>query len=209
MFTGLIEGVGVVRAVEPAAGEVRLTVEVPATMAGERERPGCRLGDSVAIDGCCLTAIALDGTRWTFEAGAETLSKTTLGRLRAGDGVNLERALAAGGRLGGHIVQGHIDGTGTVRSVERHGEWIDMAFDLPPDLAMQLVPKGSIAVDGVSLTVAASDAAGFAVALIPHTLAETTLGRRVPGDAVNIETDVLGKYVRKLLAAHLAALSDH
>jgi len=197
MFTGLVEGVGTVRAVEPAAAEVRLTVEVPAAMAAE----ACTLGESVAINGCCLTAVAADGARWSFQAGAETLAKTNLGRLRPGDPVNLERALPANGRFGGHIVQGHIDGVGTVRTIERHGDWIDMAFALPPHLAEQLVPKGSVAVDGVSLTVVKALPDGFTVALIPHTLAETTLGRRTPGDGVNIETDILGKYVQKLLAA--------
>jgi riboflavin synthase len=205
MFTGLVEGIGIVRAVEPAAGEVRLAVEVPAAMASD---PG-RLGESVAINGCCLTAVAIDGPRWGFQAGAETLSKTNLGRLRPGDAVNLERALPANGRFGGHIVQGHVDGVGTVRSVERHGDWIDMAFALPPALASQLVPKGSVAVDGVSLTVVESGDEGFRVALIPHTLAETTLGRRAAGDVVNIETDILGKYVEKLLAARFGgALPD-
>ncbi|HEX6984473.1 MAG TPA: riboflavin synthase, partial [Planctomycetaceae bacterium] len=175
-------------------------VEAPGGMV---EDGGCRLGDSVAINGCCLTAVAVDGPRWSFQAGAETLSKTNLGRLRPGDAVNLERALPATGRFGGHIVQGHVDGVGTVRSIERHGDWVDMAFSLPPQLAEQLVPKGSVAVDGVSLTVVNAGPDGFNVALIPHTLAETTLGRRAAGDVVNIETDILGKYVQKLLAARL------
>lgn len=198
MFTGLVEGVGTVGAVEPAADEVRLTVEIPLSMtAGE----ACRLGESVAINGCCLTAVAVDDPRWSFQAGAETLSKTNLGRLRPGDRVNLERALPANGRFGGHVVQGHVDGVGTVLAVERHGEWIDMAFAVPPPLAEGLVPKGSVAVDGVSLTVVDANPGGFSVALIPHTLAETTLGRRAVGDAVNIETDILGKYVQKMLSA--------
>lgn len=198
MFTGLVEGVGTVRAVEPAADEVRLTVEVPPATAAEG---GCRPGESVAINGCCLTAVAAEGPRWSFQAGAETLSKTNLGRLRPGDAVNLERALAVNGRFGGHIVQGHVDGVGAVQAVERHGHWIDMTFALPPHLAAQLVPKCSVAVDGVSLTVVDAGPASFGVALIPHTLSETTLGRRAPGDLVNIETDILGKYVQKLLAA--------
>lgn len=202
MFTGLVEGVGTVRAVESAGDEVRLTVEVPAVMSANGG--GCRLGESVAINGCCLTAVAIEGARWFFQAGAETLSKTNLGRLRAGDRVNLERALPANGRFGGHIVQGHVDGVGTVRSVERHGEWFDMAFSLAGHLAEQLVPKGSVAVDGVSLTVVDVGGEGFSVALIPHTLAETTLGRRGAGDVVNIETDILGKYVQKLLGARLS-----
>jgi riboflavin synthase len=198
MFTGLVEGVGIVRAVESAADEVRLTIEVPHAMVSDG---CCRLGDSVAINGCCLTAVVIDGPRWSFQAGAETLSRTTLGRLEAGNGVNLERALPATGRFGGHIVQGHVDGIAAVRSVERHGEWVDMAFTLAPQLASQLVAKGSVAVDGVSLTIVNAAADSFSVALIPHTLAETTLGRRGPGDAVNIETDILAKYVQKLLSA--------
>ena len=177
---------------------MRLTVEVPVALAAG---DGCRLGDSVAINGCCLTAVAVDGAAWTFEAGAETLSKTSLGRLKRQDRVNLERALAASGRFGGHIVQGHVDGVGTVRSIVPHGEWIDMQFDLPAELAGQLVPKGSVAVDGVSLTVVDAGEDGFSVALIPHTLAGTTLADRKVGDAVNIETDILGKYVKRYLEA--------
>lgn len=197
MFTGLIEGIGIVQAVEPAADEVRLTVEVPPSMNdGDR----CRLGDSVAVNGCCLTAVSVEGSRWSFQAGAETLSKTNLGRLRIHDGVNLERAMPANGRFGGHIVQGHVDGVGSVRTVERHGDWIDMTFDLPPDLTYQLVPKGSITVDGISLTVVDAGQASFSVALIPHTLSETTLGQRNVGDVVNIETDILGKYITRYLA---------
>jgi riboflavin synthase len=204
MFTGLIEGIGVVRQVQPAVDEVRLTIEVPAAMTGDG---AARLGDSVAINGCCLTVVEIDGRAWSFQAGKETLSRTNLGRLRVGDAVNLERALPATGRFGGHVVQGHVDGVGTVRAIEPHGDWIDMAFDLPAELAKQLVPKGSVAVDGVSLTVVDATATGFSVALIPHTLAETTLGQRKPGDAVNIETDILGKYVQKLLAAQFGGAS--
>lgn len=202
MFTGLVEAVGTVAALVPVGDGVRLEVAVPATLAGTTDRPGCRLGDSVAIDGCCLTVIADDGTdRWAFEAGAETLSKTTLGRRRPGDAVNLERALPADGRFGGHIVQGHVDGTATVAAIARHGNWIDLRFTLAAELAALLVPKGSVAVDGVSLTVVEAAADGFSVALIPHTLEATTLGRRAVGDRVNLETDILGKYVARLLSA--------
>lgn len=204
MFTGLVEGIGIVQAVEPAAEEVRLTVEVPAPMTAD---DGCGVGDSVAINGCCLTAVAIDGAAWSFQAGTETLSKTNLGRLRPDDAVNVERALPATGRFGGHIVQGHVDGVATVRAIEPHGDWVDMTFDLPEPLTGQLVPKGSIAVDGISLTVVDASPGGFSVALIPHTLAETTLGRLKPGDTVNIETDILGKYVQKLLAARFGNTS--
>ncbi|MGC1274115.1 MAG: riboflavin synthase [Planctomycetaceae bacterium] len=204
MFTGLVEGIGILRAVESAADDVRLTIAVPATMSAD---DGCRVGDSVAINGCCLTAVAVDGERWSFQAGSETLSKTNLGRLAAGDAVNLERALPATGRFGGHIVQGHVDGVGTIRSIVPHGDWIDMTFTLPASLAAQLVPKGSICVDGISLTVVEATPDGFSVALIPQTLASTTLGQRSPGDAVNIETEILGKYVQKLLAARFGGVS--
>lgn len=196
MFTGLVEGIGIIRAVETAAGEVRLTIEAPTGMV---EGDSCRLGDSVAINGCCLTAVEVDGSRWSFQAGAETLSKTNLGRLKVGDRVNLERAMPATGRFGGHVVQGHVDGVGSVRNIERNGEWVDMTFDLPSQLARQLVPKGSITVDGISLTVVNANNESFSVALIPHTLSETTLGQRNVGDVVNIETDILGKYVARYL----------
>lgn len=198
MFTGLVEARGLVHATEAEAFGRRLTIAVPEPLNdGE-----CRLGDSVAINGCCLTVVAIDAARWSFQAGAETLSKTNLGELCAGDTVNLERPLPANGRLGGHLVQGHIDGVGTVHSVERDGEWTTMEFRLSPDLAAQLVPKGSVAVDGVSLTVVDAGSDRFSVALIPHTLQATTLGLRRPGDRVNIETDILGKYVLRALAAY-------
>ena len=153
----------------------------------------------MAINGCCLTAVDIQGDRWSFQAGSETLSKTTLGRLAAGDAVNLERALAADGRLGGHFVQGHVDGVGRVDRIDREGEWVTMWFDAPPPLLDQLVPKGSVAVDGVSLTVVRIAGNCFSVALIPHTLENTTLGLRGPGDDVNLETDILGKYVQQML----------
>jgi len=171
-----------------------MTLEVPRDFGF----PGS-LGESVAINGCCLTAVTIDENRWTFQAGSETLSKTNLGRLRAGDAVNLERALPVDGRLGGHFVQGHVDGVGQVERIEREGDWITMWFRLPEALLRQLVPKGSIAVDGVSLTVVQIVGNCFSVALIPHTLEMTTLGLRKPGDEVNIETDILGKYVQQLL----------
>jgi riboflavin synthase len=179
MFTGIVREVGRVVAFDGS----RLVVEASAEAAP---------GDSVAVDGVCLTV--LDGSRLAFDVVSETLSRTTLGGLQVGDPVNIEPALRAGEPLGGHYVQGHVDGVGKVRST---GEpvWIDASAEL----LRYLVEKGSITVDGVSLTVAAVDDAGFAVALIPHTLAETTLGELQPGDPVNLETDVLAKYVEKLL----------
>jgi len=194
MFTGLVEGLGIVRGLEPVGEALTLVLEVPAEM-----QSGAQLGESVALNGCCLTAVEFRGNLWTFQAGSETLSKTNLGRLRIGDPVNLERALPANGRLGGHFVQGHVDGIAEVDRIDTEGEWRTYWFRLPSTLARQIIPKGSVAVDGVSLTAVCVEAERFSVALIPHTLAVTTLGGRRPGDVVNIETDVLGKYVQKFL----------
>jgi riboflavin synthase len=202
MFTGLVEGRGTIREIRSDGAAVRLLVEAPAEMAGRTDGDlPCRLGDSVAINGCCLTVVEVDGLCWAFEAGAETLSKTNLGRMAEGDPVNLERPLPAGGRLGGHFVQGHVDGVGTVESVERDGEWVTMWFRVPAELGRQMVTKGSVTIDGVSLTLVDVEPERFSVALIPHTLDVTTLGVRQPGDAVNIETDILGKYVLKFMEA--------
>lgn len=196
MFTGLVEGLGRVDAVVAEPAGIRLIVEPSAEMAaGEL----CALGDSVAINGCCLTVVGIENGRWAFQAGTETLSKTSLGRLQADDMVNLERSLPVNGRLGGHFVQGHVDGVGTVDEIRRQGEWVHMTFRVPAALTALMVPKGSVAVDGVSLTLVTVEPERFSIALIPHTLEVTTLGRRQVGDPVNIETDVLGKYVQKLL----------
>ncbi len=197
MFTGLVEGMGRIAALTPEGPGLRLDVVPPTEMLAADDR--CRLGESVAINGCCLTLVAYDNDVWSFQAGTETLSKTNLGHLRIGDPVNLERALPANGRLGGHFVQGHVDGVGTVAAINRDGDWITMTFGLPEALAAQLVPKGSITVDGVSLTVVTVTASTFSIALIPHTLAVTTLGVRQVGDVVNLETDILGKYVRQFM----------
>ncbi len=194
MFTGLIEGQATVRGVIPEKGAVRLVLEMPVEYVGE-----VRLGDSVALNGCCLTVVEIDGVRCAFQAGTETLSKTNLGELRPGSKVNVERAVAVGARLGGHFVQGHVDGTGTVDLIEQDGEWTTMWFRVPRPLTQQMVCKGSITVDGISLTLVNVEAERFSVALIPHTLAVTTLGQRRAGDMVNIETDILGKYVQKLI----------
>ncbi|MEX0716033.1 MAG: riboflavin synthase [Planctomycetaceae bacterium] len=195
MFTGLVEARGTVCEMHPAGDAAQLAVEVPPALT-----ESARLGDSLAINGCCLTVVAIEGNRLAFDAGSETLTRTNLGALAAGDAVNLERPLAADGRLGGHFVQGHIDGTGTVERLDRAGEWITMWFRVPPPLARQMVSKGSVAVDGISLTLVDVEADRFSVALIPHTLEVTTLGTRQIGDRVNIETDILGKYVEKMLA---------
>jgi riboflavin synthase len=195
MFTGLIEGQGVITGVFPEGPGTKLLVMPPAELTA-----GTAIGDSVAINGCCLTVVAAHDRLWTFEAGPETLARTNLGRLVPGQRVNLERALAAQARLGGHFVQGHIDGCGTVESILRDGQWATLRFAAAGELTRQMVSKGSVAVDGVSLTLVDVDEGRFSVALIPHTLEVTTLGARRVGDRVNIETDILAKYVEKLLA---------
>ncbi len=203
MFTGLVEGLGRVVATEPEAAGLRLIIAPPATMLGiEGDR--CQLGDSIAINGCCLTVIEIRHDCWAFQAGTETLSKTNLGSLKVNDPVNLELSLPVNGRLGGHFVQGHVDGVGQVEVIDREGEWVAMWFRVPESLARLMVSKGSVAVDGISLTVVNAEQNRFSVALIPHTLTVTTLGVRQVGATVNIETDILGKYVQKLLAGSSA-----
>ena len=199
MFTGLIESLGTVQSLADEGDAKRVVVEVPASFL-ESALPSKRLGDSIAINGCCLTVVAADGVLWSFQAGHETLAKTNLGRLRAGDSVNLERAMPADGRFGGHIVQGHVDGVGRVSAIDFRTDFADYTFEVPAALAAQMVEKGSVAVDGISLTLVRVTATSFQIMLIPHTLAVTTLGQRKVGDEVNIETDVLAKYVAKLLA---------
>jgi riboflavin synthase len=191
MFTGLVEALGTVERVEAEADGRALVLAAP--FAAELAP-----GDSVAINGACLTVVAAGRTA-RFQAGPETLRRTNLGELRPGDRVNLERALRVGDRLGGHLVQGHVDGLGRVASRERQGEWEVVWFSAPAELAAQMVPKGSVAVDGVSLTLVDVTDDGFSVALIPHTLEHTTLGFKRPGASVNLETDVLAKYVWKCL----------
>jgi riboflavin synthase len=193
VFTGIVRERGTVAAIDGGDAGVRLRIDAPETAAQ------AAIGDSVAINGVCLTVTARDGASLSFDAVPETLSRTALGRLAPGSAVNLEPALRAGEPLGGHYVQGHVDGVGSVRSVESEGDGTRMAFDAPPDILRYVVEKGSIAVQGTSLTVAAVDERGFEVALIPHTLAVTTLGALQPGDRVNLEADVLAKYVEKLL----------
>ncbi len=208
MFTGLVEDCGTIADIKPQTAGILLVIDVGGTLLETKPEDSApfhtQIGDSIAINGCCLTAIEMNGSRWAFQAGTETLSKTSLGRLSVGDPVNLERSLQVGARLGGHIVQGHIDGTGTVAEISREGSleepWVRMVFEVPESLTRQMVPKGSVAVDGVSLTLVDVEKTTFSVALIPHTLEVTTLGKKQPGDPVNIETDILGKYVRKLLS---------
>lgn len=197
MFTGLVEGLGTIRSSEPAGSGRRLVIVPPPELL--TGMPSL-LGDSIAVNGCCLTIVEMTDDGWSFDVGEESLNRTNLGQLTPGHVVNLERALAVGQRLGGHFVQGHIDGRGTVLEIKPDGEWITMRFTLIPELARYLVAKGSIAIDGISLTVVEALSDQFSVMLIPHTLAATTLGRRQSGDTVNLEVDLLAKYVEKLLA---------
>jgi riboflavin synthase len=200
MFTGLVEAQGEVTTVAPQPVGVRIGIAAP--FAGE-----VAIGDSVALNGCCLTVVAKTEKSLEFEAGPETLRCTNLGELAPGARLNLERALPAAGRLGGHLVQGHVDGVAVVAAREKQGEWETIRF-AAPELTPLLAPKGSVAVDGVSLTVAGVDDEQFSVALIPHTLAVTTLGARAVGDRVNVETDILGKYVWKFLQPILQPILD-
>ena len=193
MFTGIVEAVGRVVAVEPHGALLRLRVEAPALAAD------ATVGASISVNGACLTVTDVGGGCLAFDAVAETLERTALGGLRAGARVNLERALRADARLDGHIVQGHVDATGRVRALEQRDDDVRFDVDCEPSFARLLVPKGSIAIDGVSLTLVHVRDGGFDVALIPHTLRETTLGDRRPGDRVNLEADVLGKYVLRYL----------
>ena len=193
MFTGIVREVGRVAAVSGGDDGLSLRVVAPATA------DGTAVGDSVAIGGVCLTAEAVEDGAIRFHAVPETLGRTTLGRVEVGDPINVEPALRAGEPLGGHLVQGHVDGVGTVRLVEPEGEGARIVLEAPEDVLRYCVEKGSITVDGVSLTVAGVDEEAFAVALVPHTLSATTLGAAAPGTAVNLEVDVLAKYVERLL----------
>ena len=197
MFTGIIREIGSVAATSGGDRGIRLELEAPATA------PLVEVGGSVAVNGVCLTAEAVEGDTLTFHAVPETLSRSTLGGLERGSRVNLEPALRAGEPMGGHIVQGHVDGVGHVRSVEAQGEGLRMVVAAPPDVLRYCVEKGSITVEGVSLTIAELQEDAFCVALIPHTLSETTLARLQPGQRVNLEADVLAKYVERLLEPRL------
>ncbi len=196
MFTGLVEEVGTVRSVEGDDRGARLTFGAAVVT------DGTALGDSIAVSGACLTVVAIDDTGFAVDVVAESLRRTTLGALSAGDPVNLERAVAVGTRLGGHIVQGHVDGTGVVTALTPDGDGVRMSVAVPPEIHRYVVEKGSVTVDGVSLTNASRTADGFQIALIPHTLAVTTLGRRAPGDRVNIEADMVAKYVESLVTPY-------
>ena len=191
MFTGLIESLATVAAVLDEPPGKRLVVRAP------RIAAEAAIGESIAVSGCCLTVVAIDGDSLAFQAGVETLSRTTLGELRPGCDVNLERSLRVGDRLGGHFVTGHIDAVGRLAAQSFDGEWRECWFQAPAALTTQMAAKGSIAVDGVSLTLVDVQSDRFSVALIPHTLSATTLGKLRIGDCVNLETDILAKYVAR------------
>jgi riboflavin synthase len=194
MFTGIVEEVGTVRAIAQDGGTALLDIDCSTVVSD------ARLGDSISVNGCCLTVTTLpDAGGFTADLMGETLKRTSLGALDKGSAVNLERALRADGRLGGHIVQGHVDGVGTIIAVEPLEQWTTMRIQVPEPLRRYVVEKGSITVDGTSLTVMETTDEAFAVGLIPHTLANTSLRDRVAGDPVNLEVDVLAKYVEKML----------
>ena len=190
MFTGIVEELGEIRDRQGS----RLTVACSVVVEDSS------IGSSVSVNGVCLTVVENTGTSLAFELSEETMERTTLGTLAAGAPVNLERPVTLATRLGGHVVQGHVDGMGRVVDVHRNGDGADLVVESPAGLERYLVEKGSVAVDGVSLTVASLNGDGFSVALIPHTLGATTLGRAQPGDAVNLEVDVIAKYVERMVA---------
>ena len=194
MFTGIIESIGTIARIERRGGDVRLHVD-----AGSLGLDDVKLGDSISVSGVCLTAVEIDGAVFTVDVSTETLARTTLGALRDGDPANLEKAMRLSDRLGGHLVAGHIDGVGRVVSIESDARSQRWLFELPPALARYVAPKGSICIDGVSLTVNEVDGARFGVNLIPHTIDVTTFKARRTGDAVNIEVDLLARYVEQLL----------
>jgi riboflavin synthase len=195
MFTGIVEELGEVVAVEPLTDAARLTVRGPVVTSDAAH------GDSIAVNGVCLTVVDSGDGVFTADVMAETLRRSSLGAVAAGTRVNLERAVRVSDRLGGHVVQGHVDGTGLVARVTPDEHWTVVRISLPAGLARYVVEKGSITVDGVSLTVSAVGDDWFEVSLIPTTLELTTLGVRAPGDPVNLEVDVMAKYVEKLLLA--------
>lgn len=193
MFTGLVETIGVVKSVRPSGGGLLLTVDLG------KIAEDAGTGHSIAVNGACLTIARLEGSLASFDLSAETLAKSALGGLKPSSEVNLERAMKATERFGGHFVQGHVDGTATIEAVERRGEFVDIRFAAGAELLEGIVVKGSVAVDGISLTVAGMNRRDFRISVIPETLERTTLGKAKVGDSVNIETDIIVKAVRKQL----------
>lgn len=199
MFTGIIEEIGTVRRIERGAAGARLTIAAKTVLGGTR------LGDSIATNGVCLTVVAMTADSFSADVMAESLRRSSLGALQSGSPVNLERAMPLNGRFGGHIVSGHIDGTGTITSQKREDNAVWVTVHTSASLLQYIVEKGSIAIDGVSLTVAAVSQTGFSVSIIPHTGAQTILLDKKPGETVNLECDVIGKYVEKLLTPYSPA----
>jgi riboflavin synthase len=202
MFTGIIEGLGTVAGLRPVGRGRRIAVTA------DFDLDGTRIGDSIAVNGACLTAVTIDGRRFEADVAPETLSKTTFGSSRVGERVNLERALRLGDRLDGHLVSGHIDGCGKIKSRRKLDNAEIVTLEIPEHLARYLIPKGSVAVDGTSLTVNQLSGSHFDVSIIPHTAYLTTVGFKPEGAAVNIETDMIGKYVARLLQIPAAGGGD-
>jgi len=194
MFTGIIEGLGTIKEIQPAGQGQRYTLEADFVL------DQTKIGDSIAVSGACLTAVFVAGKRFKVDVSPETLAKTTFGRARIGERVNLERALRLGDRLDGHLVSGHIDGMGTIKSKKPAGNAIVVAIGVPEPLLRYMIEKGSVAVDGISLTINDCSRDGFEVSIIPHTAKLTTIGFKNIGDLVNIETDMIGKYIEKFIA---------
>lgn len=194
MFTGIIEDVGTVKGIQRGAKSVILTISSAKIV------EGVRIGDSIAVNGICLTATTVSGDAFTADVMPETMKRTSLGELKPGSSVNLERAMPADGRFGGHIVSGHIDGTGVIKDITREDNAVWYTIGADSTILKYIVEKGSIAIDGISLTVAYVDDNVFKVSIIPHTLKETILGMKKIGDKVNLENDIIGKYVEKLLS---------
>lgn len=193
MFTGIIEGLGIVSSVRPAGLGSRLAVEAGFELAGTK------IGDSIAVNGACLTVVTLAGKRFEADVSPETLEKTTFGQVKINERVNLERALLLSSRVDGHLVSGHVDATGVISGREAAGNAVLVTIDVPADAARYIIPKGSVAVDGISLTVNQCDERSFNVSIIPHTGLVTTIRFKKPGERVNIETDMIGKYVERFL----------
>ena len=193
MFTGIVEELGTIRSIQRGAHSAVLSIGASLVLSD------LKIGDSVAVNGVCLTATSRDAGGFTADVMHETLNRSSLGALTVGSRVNLERAMAADGRFGGHIVSGHIDGTGTITAIRPDDNAVWYTVAASPELLRYIVEKGSITIDGISLTVAAVAADGFSISAIPHTAAVTTLGKKQVGDTVNLETDIIGKYVEKLL----------
>ncbi|MBI5782729.1 MAG: riboflavin synthase, partial [Gammaproteobacteria bacterium] len=200
MFTGIIQAVGKIAVIEQKGGDARMRVD-----AGRLDMSNVNTGDSIAVSGVCLTAVEHSASGFTADVSGETLSRTTLGKLRPGDAVNLEKALTLGSPLGGHLVSGHVDGVGTVVGREAEGRSMQFRFQAPDTLARYIAEKGSICVDGVSLTVNVVNGAKFDVNIVPHTLAETTLDNLRPGSKVNLEVDLVARYLERLMLGEGAA----